>query len=96
MASVEPVDVVVGAGSGMGAAVAATLQGDRPLLVVDQDGEEAQRTADALGPGAEAAVRHQPPPMPLNPYPFYSCRSRVVWSRELSCRRAIRLGSNDQ
>jgi NAD(P)-dependent dehydrogenase (short-subunit alcohol dehydrogenase family) len=54
MDSVELVDVVVGAGSGMGAAVAATVMGDRPLLVVDQNGEAAERTADAVGPGAEA------------------------------------------
>jgi NAD(P)-dependent dehydrogenase (short-subunit alcohol dehydrogenase family) len=48
------VDVVVGGGSGMGAAVAAALKGDRPMLVADQNLQAAERTAEALGAGASA------------------------------------------
>ena len=54
MAGGDAVDVVVGAGSGMGAAVAAAVRGDRRILVVDQDGVAAERTAATLGTGAEA------------------------------------------
>jgi NAD(P)-dependent dehydrogenase (short-subunit alcohol dehydrogenase family) len=50
------VDVVIGAGSGMGAAVAAALQGKRQLLVVDRDQDTAERTAAGLGGGAEAVA----------------------------------------
>jgi NAD(P)-dependent dehydrogenase (short-subunit alcohol dehydrogenase family) len=48
------VDVVVGAGSGMGAAVAAALHGRRRLLLADRNGEAAARTAASLGGDVEA------------------------------------------
>ncbi|MCF1592281.1 SDR family oxidoreductase [Streptomyces muensis] len=52
--AVEAVDVVVGAGSGMGAASAAALKGSRRLLLVDRDEEAVQRVADEVG--GEAVV----------------------------------------
>lgn len=42
------IDVVIGAGSGMGAAVAGLLTPERGLLVVDLDGEAAARTAEEV------------------------------------------------
>jgi NAD(P)-dependent dehydrogenase (short-subunit alcohol dehydrogenase family) len=50
------VDVVVGAGSGMGAAVAAALARRRPLVLADRDGSAAQRTAAALGGEVQAVT----------------------------------------
>jgi len=50
----DVVDVVVGAGSGMGEAVAHAIMGDRRLLVADQRGAAAERVAAALGGSAEA------------------------------------------
>lgn len=55
MVASDAVDVVVGAGSGMGAAVAARLVGSRRLIVVDQNADAAERVAASLGAGAEAA-----------------------------------------
>jgi NAD(P)-dependent dehydrogenase (short-subunit alcohol dehydrogenase family) len=52
----ETVDVVVGAGSGMGAAAAEAIRGNRPLVVADIDGSAAKRTAAKLGERVEAAV----------------------------------------
>jgi NAD(P)-dependent dehydrogenase (short-subunit alcohol dehydrogenase family) len=52
--SVDSVDLVVGAGSGMGAAVALVLKGDRRLIVAAQNVDAAQRTAEAVGGGVEA------------------------------------------
>jgi NAD(P)-dependent dehydrogenase (short-subunit alcohol dehydrogenase family) len=49
-------NVVIGAGSGMGAAVAALLAGRGPLLLADRDVAAARRTADALGRDAVAGV----------------------------------------
>jgi NADP-dependent 3-hydroxy acid dehydrogenase YdfG len=45
---VEAVDVVVGAGSGMGAAVAAALGGTRRLVLADRDREAVDKTAASL------------------------------------------------
>jgi NAD(P)-dependent dehydrogenase (short-subunit alcohol dehydrogenase family) len=53
VAHAETVDVVVGAGSGMGTAVAAALRGDRRILVVDQHGDTATRVANTLAGAAE-------------------------------------------
>lgn len=51
----EVVDVVVGAGSGMGAAVAARLAGSRRMIVADQNADAAARLAESLGDGVESA-----------------------------------------
>src|SRR4051794_9490803 len=48
MTSRHGTDVVLGAGSGMGAAVAAPLAGRRRLLLADRDPEAAARVAAAL------------------------------------------------
>ncbi len=53
MAHAETVDVVIGAGSGMGTAVAAAVRGDRRILVVDQHGDTAERVASTLAGAAE-------------------------------------------
>jgi NAD(P)-dependent dehydrogenase (short-subunit alcohol dehydrogenase family) len=50
----DPVDVVVGAGSGMGAAVARAIAGDRTLLVADRNLSAARATADSAGDNARA------------------------------------------
>ena len=52
----EAVDVVVGAGSGMGEAVAARLTGSRRMIVADQNEAAAARVAAALGGEVEPAV----------------------------------------
>lgn len=51
----ELVDVVVGGGSGMGAAVAARLAGSRRMIVADQNEDAATRVAELLGDGVEPA-----------------------------------------
>ncbi|MBP1823310.1 SDR family oxidoreductase [Mycobacterium sp. OAE908] len=48
------VDVVVGAGSGMGAAVAGRIKGARRLIAADLSQVAAERTAASLGSGAES------------------------------------------
>jgi len=50
------VDVVIGAGSGMGAAVASQIKGERPLIVADANREAAEHAAASLGQGVEAVV----------------------------------------
>src|SRR5688500_13252699 len=47
-------NVVVGAGSGMGVAVARKLAPRGPLLVVDRDVESVEKLAEELGPAAHA------------------------------------------
>jgi NAD(P)-dependent dehydrogenase (short-subunit alcohol dehydrogenase family) len=47
--------VVVGAASGMGAAVAELLAGRGPLVVADKDGDPLRELAARLGPGVTAA-----------------------------------------
>jgi NAD(P)-dependent dehydrogenase (short-subunit alcohol dehydrogenase family) len=44
----DGVDVVVGAGSGMGEAVASVFAGRRPMVLVDRDGSALERTAARL------------------------------------------------
>ena len=57
MASHEsPTDVVIGAGSGMGAAVARAIRGERRLLLADRDEAAAARVAAELG-GDVVALR---------------------------------------
>lgn len=46
---VEPVDVVIGAGSGMGAAAARALSGGRRMLLVDRDFDAVSRLAAEIG-----------------------------------------------
>ncbi len=48
------VDVVIGAGSGMGAAVAARLAGSRRMIVADQNEDAAAKVAKSLGEGVES------------------------------------------
>jgi NAD(P)-dependent dehydrogenase (short-subunit alcohol dehydrogenase family) len=52
----ELVDVVIGAGSGMGAAVASQIKGQRRLIVADMNREAAEHAAASLGRGVEAVV----------------------------------------
>jgi NAD(P)-dependent dehydrogenase (short-subunit alcohol dehydrogenase family) len=52
----ELVDVVIGAGSGMGVAVASQIKGERRLIVADMNREAAEHAAASLGPGVEAVV----------------------------------------
>lgn len=52
----QRVNVVVGAGSGMGAAVARRLHGGRPLLLADRDLAAATVVADELGRGTRAVA----------------------------------------
>lgn len=56
MTDTGAVDVVIGAGSGMGAAVAAAVHGDRLLIAADRDLVAAERTVAGLGGGAHAAA----------------------------------------
>jgi NAD(P)-dependent dehydrogenase (short-subunit alcohol dehydrogenase family) len=49
--SAERTNVVLGAGSGMGAAVAARLAGRGPLLLADRDGDRVAEVAAGLGSG---------------------------------------------
>jgi NAD(P)-dependent dehydrogenase (short-subunit alcohol dehydrogenase family) len=52
----QPVNVVVGAASGMGAAVAALLAPRGPLLIADRDGDRVSELARKLGGDARAAA----------------------------------------
>jgi NAD(P)-dependent dehydrogenase (short-subunit alcohol dehydrogenase family) len=50
-----PTDVVIGAGSGMGRAVATALHGERPLIVVDRNLDAVAALASRLGPNVTCA-----------------------------------------
>jgi NAD(P)-dependent dehydrogenase (short-subunit alcohol dehydrogenase family) len=52
----ELVDVVIGAGSGMGAAVASQIKGERLLIVADTNLVAAENVAALLGSGVESVV----------------------------------------
>ena len=50
-----PTDVVIGAGSGIGRAVAEALRGERPLIVADRNLDAVSELARRLGPPVTAA-----------------------------------------
>ena len=50
-----PTDVVIGAGSGIGRAVAEALCGPRPLIVADRNLDAVSELARRLGPTVTAA-----------------------------------------
>jgi NAD(P)-dependent dehydrogenase (short-subunit alcohol dehydrogenase family) len=52
----DAVDVVIGAGSGMGAAVAARIRGGRRLVLADRDATAAEKVAAELGSDVEVVA----------------------------------------
>jgi hypothetical protein len=80
------IDVVVGAGSGMGLAVAEALAGDRPLLLADFDVAAVEALARRL-PHATAAGMRRDRPRRRPPGSPSRCPTLGRWSSPQVCRR---------